>query len=474
MSEPKRLHPITSVINFLKSLKEFIVPFIFIFLFGGKGPGFDFWQSIIAAAFVLLSLIGGILSWLRFTYRVEEGELRIESGLFVRKKRYIPFERIQSLDFSEGILQRPFGLVKVKVETAGSSGLNNAEAVLTAIKKQDAIAIQEILTSVKRGQTDPYNEVEESEETLYTMQPSQLLLLASTSGGAGVVLSASLAFILQFDELIPYERVFKELQGFISTGIVFVSIILFVLFLIAWIIAVVGTMIKYAGFTVKKVEEDLVISRGLLEKRQLTIPLKRIQGILISENIVRQPLGYCSVYLETAGGSLEKDSSRTLLLPLIKKKEIAALLSPFLHDYCFTPKMVPAPKRALKRYMVRGMLLPLIIVAAALIFFRPWGYLSLLLLPFAAFWSYLKYKDAGWNLHQQQLTLTYRGIVKNTFFMRKNKIQSLTLTSSLFQEKQSLGSLQATVDSGVGLSGGEVVDIEEQDGLAIYNWYRYQ
>lgn len=472
MSEPKRLHPITTVINFFKYMKEFIAPFIIILLFGGKGSGMDFWQIIFPAIFILLSLFNGILSWLRFTYRVEEGELRIESGLFVRKKRYIPFERIQSLDFSEGILQRPFGLVTVKVETAGSSGLNSAEAVLTAIKKQDAMAIQEILTSVKRGQANTYAPDQE-QDTLYTMQPLQLLLLASTSGGAGVVISASIAFILQFDELIPYEKVFKELQGFISTGLVFVSVVIFLLFLLAWLIALVGTMIKYAGFTVKKEKEDLVISRGLLEKRQLTIPLNRIQGILISENIIRQPIGYCSVYLETAGGSLEKDSSKTLLLPMIKKKDVAPLLSPFLHDYCFTPEISRAPKRALKRYLFRGLLLPVLIAVPVIIFFRPWGYLSLILILLAAIWAYLKYKDAGWNLHQQQLTLTYRGLVKNTFFMRKNKIQSLTVTNSYFQEKKALGSVHATVTSGVGLSGGEVVDIEEQDSLAIYSWYKY-
>ncbi|MDF1512079.1 PH domain-containing protein [Robertmurraya sp. DFI.2.37] len=33
----------------------------------------------------------------------------------------------------------------------------------------------------------------------------------------------------------------------------------------------------------------------MLEKRQLTIPLNRIQGIRISENWLRQPLGYASV-----------------------------------------------------------------------------------------------------------------------------------------------------------------------------------
>lgn len=473
MSEPKRLHPVATVINFLKSLKELILPFVFLFLFGGNGVSFSLWKVSFAAIFILFSLIIGVLSWLRFTYRVEDGELRIESGLFVKKKRYIPFERIQSLDLSEGIFQRPFGLVKVKVETAGSSGLKDAEAVLTAITKTEAKMIQDILTSVKYAERVEMEDATEESEIIYKIKPSQLLLLASTSGGAGVVISAAIAFIAQFDELIPYEKVFEELRGFISNGVVFVSTIIFLVFLLAWLVAVVGTIMKYADFTVKRVDDDLIISRGLLEKRQLTIPLNRVQGLLICENIIRQPLGLGSVYIESAGGSQEGDGSKALILPVIKKKEIAGLLSPFLDDYHFSPDIVPSPKRALKRYLFRNSILPFFIVAASLIFFRPWGYLSLLLIPVGAIWSFLEYKDAGWNVDHQQLTLTYRGVVKNTIFMKKNKIQSLSVSRSYFQEKQALSSIKATIKSGVGGSGGTVVDIEEPDGHKIYSWYKH-
>ena len=415
------------------------------------------------------------LSWLRFTYRVEDGELRIESGLFVKKKRYIPFERIQSLDFSEGILQRAFGLVKVKIETAGSSS-KEAEAVLTAIKKSDALAIQDLLATVKYRETSEVMEEEQKEqEVIYKMTPAQLVLLASTSGGAGVVISGAIAFILQFDELIPYDFVVKEFQGLIANGILFISIIVFVVLLFAWIVAIVGTILKYAGYTVKKVENDLIISRGLLEKRQLTVPLNRVQGIMISENIVRQPFGLCSVHLESAGGSLEKDAAaKALLLPIIKKKEAAKLLTPLLEDYHFTPDIVSAPKRALRRYMFRGFIFPVLVILVCLFFFRPWGYLSLLLLPAAAFWAYMKHKDAGWNLDGQQLTLTFRGIVKNTIFMKKNKIQSLSIQSSYFQEKRSLSTIEASIISGIGGSGGTVVDLEREQVEKIFHWYRYQ
>ncbi len=478
MSERKRLHPISAVASTLKRIKEMILPLIFLFVIERNGEEGPFWFYIVAAISILIPLAIGILTWIRFTYRIEEGELRIESGIFVKKKRYIPFERIQSLDFSEGILQRPFGLVKVKVETAGSSSLTEAEAVLTAITKEEAKSIQDTLSLVKGGQTtmqivdDEETIPVKNEENLYQITPSQLILLATTSGGVGVILSAIVAFIFQFDELIPFKKVYSGFQHFIANGIVFVSLAALFVFLVAWILAFINTLLKFANFTVQKIEGDLIISRGLLEKRQITIPLNRIQGIRISENLIRQPLGLATVYVESAGGSMDKESQSTIMvLPIVKKQEISQLLQTILPDYDLNPEIVPVPKRAWQRYMFRGLFFPLLIVLAAVIFCRPWGYFSFLLLPLAAIWSHLKFKDAGWSIEDLQLTLRYRGIIRNTVMMRKNKIQSLSIRRKYFQLRRRLVTVEATIISGIGGSGGTVHDMEAQDGRRIYQWY---
>ena len=471
MSEPKRLHPIATVINCLKLLKELIIPFLVFVVFGSKNGLF---QLIASLGVIVLVLIIGILTWLRFTYRLEDGELRIEYGVFVRKKRYIPFERIQSLDLSEGILQRPFGLVKVKIETAGSSG--EAEAVLTAISKSQATIIQQALSSAKDETSIDAQEVvkENKEIILYQITPKELFLLASTSGGVGVVISAVIAFIFQFEEIIPYEKVFNGLEDFISSGVLVVSLLVFIGFLVAWAAALIGTMLKYAGFTVKKNKDDFIITRGLLEKRQLTIPSHRIQAIRISENFIRQPLGLSTVYIESAGGSAtDTDSTREMLLPIVKRNVITTILSPYLPEYNLETPILSAPTRSLKRYLFRGVVYMLPIIAVSVIFFRPWGYLSLLLVTPSLLLSYLKFKDAGWNVDSQQLTLRYRSIIKNTIFMKRNRIQSLVMRESYFQNKNKLASIQATVMSGSGGTGGKVVDLEKNDVEGIYEWYSY-
>ncbi|WP_019156414.1 PH domain-containing protein [Robertmurraya massiliosenegalensis] len=476
MSEPKRLHPIAAILNVLKILKELIIPFLLFVVFGSKGFSFELLPFLIAGVVVLLIIVSAIISWFRYTYRIEEGELRIEHGLFVRNKRYIPFERIQSLDLSEGIIHRPFGLVKVKVETAGSSGLE-AEAVLTAITKEAASEIQDILQK-NRASGRPNSEMEteefpeRKEEIIYKITMKELILLASTSGGIGVVISAVFAFIVQFEELIPYETVFHEIEEIISSGVILVSILIFIGFVLAWLVAVLGMLLKYGNFTLKKVDDDLIVTRGLLEKRQLTIPLKRIQGIRISENLIRQPLGYASVFIESAGGSVgDTDGASANILPFIKKNRIREIIENNIPGYIFTDEITPAPKRALKRYLFRGTIIVVPILVIFLFFFQLWGLLTLILLPIFAGWAYLCYRDAGWKQEDNQLKLSFRTIGKNTVLMQRNKIQSLSMKESVFQKKEDLASVEATIMSGFAGAGGRVVDLEEEEVLQIYHWY---
>jgi putative membrane protein len=83
----------------------------------------------------------------------------------------------------------------------------------------------------------------------------------------------------------------------------------------------------------------------------------------------------------------------------------------------------------------------------------------------------LKYKDAGWNLAEQQLNLRFRTIVRSTVFIKKNKIQSLEVKESYFQKRKGLGSLEAFVKVGFGGAGGRVIDMDRNDVKNVYSWF---
>lgn len=480
MSNYKRLHPITAISNFLKELKQLIAPII-IFLFIGRGGQkesiWEYTPMFFMMLMILIVLISGIVKWRRFTYRLEEGELRIEYGLLVKKKRYIPFERIQSLDLSEGILHRPFGLVKVKIETAGSN-VPEAEAELTAIKKSEADEIQQIISEAKKSSVkietnDVTFDVEQSNEIIYQISKKEMFIMASTSGGAGVIVSALLAFISQFNEMIPYEKIFKELSHLVESGVFLIIFLIVLILLVAWIGSIVVTLIKYNGFTTKLSDGNFIITRGLLERRQTTIPLHRIQAVRITENPLRQLWGYASVFIESAGGSVaDKESMNVVLIPIVKKSKIPSILGDVLTDYNFHTSFHKAPSRAKNRYIIREILKVLPISAGLAIAFWPFGLLSIILLAFFAVFGHLRFRAAGWRVEQDQLSLRYRGLLKHTIFMRRNRIQSMMVKQSWFQRKLQLASIFSTVKSSGTGKTSKVYHLELSDVNTIYQWYR--
>jgi putative membrane protein len=443
-------------------------------MFSGKKDGTEkLWIALIGSIIVIVfSFIIGLLSWLRYTYRFEDDELRIEYGIFVRKKRYIPFDRIQSIDLSEGVLQRVFGLVKVQIETAGGGGSDEAEAVLSAISKEEARVIQEYVSAAKRTGIKE-DEIEQESQPIYKISTNQLLILSLTSGGVGVVVSAVFALLSQVDDVIPYKRIFGSgVEKWAVHNLIMIGIFVFIGFFIAWIVALIMNTMKYANFTVVKTERDIVISQGLLERRQITIPIKRIQAIRISENIIRQILGYGAVYVESAGGSSSnQEGANVTLLPIVKVKQVRSILASYLPEYSFPVLFMPVPKRAMWRYIIRSWCFVVPFVIIALIFLKVWGLLSLLLLALVTVKAVLKYKAAGWSLDQQQLSLRFRTNKRTTVLMKKNRIQSLEMKESHFQRKRELGTLEANVKSGLGGAGGTVVDMESSDLHEVYDWY---
>ncbi len=481
MFEPKRLHPISAVINFVKGLKEAVLPLVVIvFLNGGFTSGSIEWVPIlISTGVLLLILASGFIRWLRFTYRVEEGELRIEYGLFFRKKRYIPIDRIQSLNFSEGIFHRPFQLVKVDVETAGSSGNEKAEAELTAIRKPEAEELEEMIHQYKQEKWVPTEDetdesfTNETREKVYGMKMKEIVLMAITSGGAGVVLSGVVVFFSQVMDALPLGAIYQEVVDWIQIGVLVVAFTAILVLFIAYGISILLTIGRYANFSVFIQDNDLVITRGWLEKKQMTIPMNRIQGLRIDENLIRQPLGYASVTIISAGGSLlQSDENQLRLLPFIKKTEIADVMRRIVQDYDMDIELSRPPKRSLPRYIIRqSWLFWLASIPTSIIFF-PLGLLSLLVAVAASFLGWIGYYDAGWNISGRQMTLRSRALIKQTFIMKKHRIQAASMTQTILQKRIRLGSVRVSLKSGAGGAVAHCYYLNEETVGEMLDWYQ--
>ncbi|MGM9948975.1 MAG: PH domain-containing protein [Lysinibacillus sp.] len=485
-----KLHPAAVLINLVKALKDMAVPIIIIVVANGFSFTMDFRDEnffsqmiplLILIVVLAFTLVGGILKWWTFRYWFEDSELRVEYGLFVKKKRYIPFDRIQSLNYKEGIFHQIFGLVQVLVETAGSKD-GKPEAELTAITRAAADQIEWEMNRTKLAS----HSVEEHEvqmpagRIIHKMSPKDLIILATTSSGIGVVIFgvfAALSQFAEFAEYIPLDRIYNELAHLIQYGVAIVVSLIFIGLLGAWIISVAITLLNYYDFTVTEENDRLIITRGLLEKKRITIPLNRVQAIKIVENPLRQPFGLATVQVESAGGGFSSGKEQKItLFPLISKKKALEPLAELFPQFDFATEgaeMIHSPKRARSFFYRIDFLWLLPLIAVPTYFFFPYGLLTVLLVIPVMLLGVWQHKTARLALLDSQMIIVYRHISRVTFFVEKRRIQVTEQRQSYFQKRKQVATGRVVIMSGMNGAEARAYHMEQADIEDMMNWFEH-
>ncbi|KUG02421.1 hypothetical protein ASZ90_020243 [hydrocarbon metagenome] len=468
MYEPQRLHP-AAILEFLvRNIYKLVQAMLPLLILALGNSGIRRWLVILLPIMLLFFIAYGALYWLRYLYYVHENELRLEFGVIVRKKRYISLERIQTVQVSAGIIQRMFGLVKLQVETAG--GGSKAELSLPAISRAKADELQWVLQNA--GAFKP-TAADQDDLMKFRLTAPALLLLASTSNSLGVVLAGIFAIISQLDEIVPgmaiWERVETQATNFFTGHVSTIILVLASLLLIAWLLSLLGNIILYGGFSLIRDGENLKITRGLLEKKQLTIPVRRIQAVRLVEGVLRQPFGMVSIKVVTISNAGEKGEGN-VLMPIIAWSKAEDFLKQVVPEFVVNLDTEQLPVRSRFRYILVN-LIPAVAMVLAALYFIPYGYLSLLLLPLSVGLGNMQYRDAGFKLQDGIILTRSRTLGRVTTIVPRPKIQSLSVTWTYFQARRKLTTLQISIASGSVDTRVKLVGMDNTRSLDISQWF---
>ena len=463
-SEPRHLHPAAMLIDAVKtvrrSLSAFVIPGIAFLM----SRGFDA-QTIVLVLFgalvvTALAAFWGFLSWRATTYEVAGGVFRLRWGVVQKNERAVPLDHIQSVDTVQGIIQRLFNVVEVRIETAGG-GASEPDASLAALDRAEAEALRREIAGSRR---EPVETEAAGPTVVRKLGTRDLLLAGATSGQIGVALSLIAVASQLFDDFLSQNLAQRLLETFAPRSVTTALLYVFILGLVAWLLAIGGTVLAHTGFTLSRDGDFLYIRRGLLERREATIPLARIQAVRIVEGLLRQPFGLASLRVESAGYGQDAGVSTTLF-PLLPRKEVHGLLLEVAPEFAVAPPLNALPKRALRRYVFRSTLPFLVLISAAallssLVFdLAAWVFAALLLLLPAALFGWLRYRDAGWTLEEDRLVVRSRLLGRTTAIAPRRRLQSRTTLRSPFQRRVSLATFEAQVASGGGGAELRVTDL---------------
>jgi putative membrane protein len=256
--------------------------------------------AVVGGAIVILALITILtyLQWQRFEFWFDaDGDLRVTSGLLQRRERRLQLSRLQSVDVTQPLLARVFGMAVVKVEVAGGG---DSRVTLSYLTVDDANAFRaETLARAAGVRPD----AGEAPETVLVSVPANVLFKAG-------LLNTSVWVTLLIEVLVIVAVV-------ISSGLAGLGLLVAVLIPI---ITVFGFFAAYFNFTVAESPDGLRTRFGLLGVQAHTVPPGRVASVEFVEPLLWRRLDWVMVRITVAGiqGSDDDDSSgsASTLLPV--------------------------------------------------------------------------------------------------------------------------------------------------------------
>jgi putative membrane protein len=466
MNSERHLHPVAMLIGAIGTLRRWVSGLVFPGIVLLMSQGFSLKTVALFLLCVLvagaLAALWGFLSWRATTYAVAGNAFRLKRGVFQKSERTIPLDHVQSVDTVQGVIQRAFGVYEVRIETAGG-GSGEPDASLSALDRTAAQTLRRELEGAQRERT----EETKGPTVLRRLSTGDLFIAGATSGQIGVAFSILAVGSQFFDDFLSDDFVRRLVETLAPNWLMVLLILVPVGLLLAWFLAIAGTVLAYADFTLSREGEFLYIKRGLLERREATIPLSRIQAIRVSEGVLRQPFGLAAVRVESAGYGEDAGVS-TMLFPLLPREEVQEFLAEATPEFAVNPTLQKLPRRALRRYVFRAVFGYLILALSGtlisfLVFGSAVGLLALLLVAPAALYGWLSYQDAGWAFEGDRLVVRYRSLGRKTAVAPRRRLQSREVVRSPFQRRVRLATFLAEVASG---SGGAALRVKDLDAVA--------
>ncbi|NMM98466.1 PH domain-containing protein [Bifidobacterium olomucense] len=369
----RMLHPAGLIVAMVSSVRGIIGLFItFLVILRRELSG-----TIIVLALALAivaALIPPIVEWSTTRYQLGSDNLSFTSGLLFRKHRTISYGSIHAINSSSPAYLQPFGVVQLTVSAAGAA---DADIRLTAVPAVLQLELEQLRTRARTVQTSAaQTHTAQTHTTVtspnrnatydpaYTAGPiacvgksapsadsrgrtpvfrasvKDILLSAITDLGFLAAAFVVYGFIQQIQEIVPKSLVRRAEQSVgdaLTGGVLSVVMLVLVCVMTLMVVSIVTSLLRFYGFEVWRRGDDLVVVRGLFTRRTSTIPISRIQTVIIRQSLLRRPFGLCSVGLglssSTGEGNEENAISAARILPVIGTRRVYTVLHDMLPEW---------------------------------------------------------------------------------------------------------------------------------------------
>ncbi len=434
-------------------------------------------------AVVVFVMINSLLSYWFFRFQIINGELLINKGYLKKIRLSIPLDRIQTVNIKQNIFHKILNLVSVDIDTAGGK---DVEVKLIAIKKTVAEALKDEIQKNAKSITNTPEKIITDEIKENTTEE---ILALSLSDIVKVGLSEnhlrSLAAILGIGYWI-YSQ-FQDYSGnqadeFVTNSTQIISsnhisfyfwiFIFLLMFMISVLFSFILSFIRFYELKLSKLSNSFKLSFGLINTKEISIPMSKIQVISWHQNPFRQLLRFETLKIKQAVSGERIKKKQAIEIPACRLSHQKSIKNAIFGDT--EPSFSPVYKTHWMYFLRNFIFFTIIFILPTIFFWWQDQEYQISIIIYEVFWAvffFISYKRRGFRISESQLEITKGHISKSIYQMQNFKIQAINYNQNIFIKKRHLANITIFTASGDNL---RIPYIPEKLAKELYNFLLYK
>lgn len=419
----RRLHPAAMIVRLVQNIRSLVSTVLSLLVFSGMIV-----RHLDSKPLIIILVTGGLMllifelaqppvQWMTTRYQLGKDAITLRSGLFSRTQCTIAYSTIHAINSISPWYLRPFGVVRLTIASAGS---DEASIVLDAVPAHVQLELERLRNTSTTSNADDFDDATEqpnhtgdtkpgrfdivptdvadpsvrhiaihtthtttavSDVTspqgrlVFCARPVDIVLYSLTDIGLLAAAGVLYGFVTQVADALPHD-VLDQASGMVYSllmhGVLMVVLMLLGCVVMLLLVGIGLNFLRFYGFEVRRCDDDLVVTRGLLTRRTTTMAVSRIQTVSIKYNPLRGLIHLCAVEvgLSATGSGDSKDDKAwdaTVILPVVSYRTVYTILNVMLPEWKIKPPasgLYHTGKGLLHYYLFQAVLLSLMIAAA--------------------------------------------------------------------------------------------------------------
>lgn len=400
---------------------------------GETGIQFSDILLLIGVIVVAIGLVVGVhaIIWARTYISIEENMLIVEKNTLNKKRNTINLKTVSNVNLEQNILEMILGTSKVKLDTNSLSTADQTD-VKIVLKKAEAEKFRSIVLAKAEGREVILDEVKEDEDaTTLIGELGDIILHGLFSVRISTIIVLIVLFGIQFYMMsdIGLENLGETI---LEVG---ASLLVAFWYIVVMIWGLAKEFVKYIGFKIKRKEDKVYLSYGLIKKVAYSVPVDKINAVRLTQTWIARLAKRYMVEIINVGMDDDENETNTFFLPYSKLETIQEQLHMLLPEFDGAIEIKEEKQsKAVWLLSVPWLILYIAIVAVAYMFMADYEPELKEAIIFAAvvifLWRLISkiaaFLTKGIKVDEKFLKIVDGKFAKRTLFVKYDKIQYIT------------------------------------------------